>query len=290
MTQPSKAVAPDEPGLLGDTSDRDYARKLQLFNAFAGPEIRVVAESLRLEPGMSVLDAGCGTGEALHWLHRSVSPGGSVLGVDLATAHIDVARADLPAGITVLQGDLRTTAITPATLDLIWSANTINHFAEPVEILGSLVRLVRPGGRIALAQSSFLPDMFFAWDARLERVVNEAVRSYYRDRYHLSERDLTSVRSLVGLLRRAGLQKVTPKTFVIERVFPVDPSTEAYIAEAIFRDTWGGRLRPYMAGADFLELAALCDPKDPKFALRREDFHFVQTFSLVTGERPVTSE
>jgi hypothetical protein len=30
--------------------------------------------------------------------------------------------------------------------------------------------------------------------------------------------------------------------------------------------------------------AGLCDPQHPQFALRRPDFHFLQSFTLVTGE------
>ncbi|SFS19979.1 hypothetical protein SAMN05216570_4215 [Dyella sp. OK004] len=52
-------------GPLGDSAARDYSRKLQLFNAFAEPELRNAIASLELRPGMRVLDAGCGTGEAL---------------------------------------------------------------------------------------------------------------------------------------------------------------------------------------------------------------------------------
>ena len=52
-------------GLLGDTTARDYSRKLGLFNACAAPELRHAIASLALTPGMRVLDAGCGTGEAL---------------------------------------------------------------------------------------------------------------------------------------------------------------------------------------------------------------------------------
>jgi hypothetical protein len=35
---------------------------------------------------------------------------------------------------------------------------------------------------------------------------------------------------------------------------------------------------------DYAELSRACDPEDGQFALRRPDFHFLQTFSLVVGE------
>jgi len=126
--------------------------------------------------------------------------------------------------------------------------------------------------------------MYFAWDSRLELVVNEAVRRYYRDRYSLGERDLTSVRALVGVLRAANLKNVTARTFLIERMSPVDTATESYLLEVIFRDTWGERLRPYLSDDDYAELARVCDPQHSQFALRRPDFHFLQSFTLATGE------
>lgn len=168
--------------------------------------------------------------------------------------------------------------------DLVWSVNTINHLRDPIAGIEILSALLRRGGRIALGQSSLLPDMYFAWDSRLERLTNEAVRQYYRDRYRLAEHDLTAVRSLVGAVRRANLHNVQARTFVIERVSPLNAKDEAYILEVIFQGTWGERLRPYLSSEDFQELSRLCDPASPDFAFHRPDFHFLQSFTLVVGE------
>jgi len=272
------------PGLLGDTAARDYARKLELFNAFAAPEIRLAIASLTLEPGMRVLDAGCGTGEALGWLSAAVQPGGTVVGIDLSTAHVTAALANAPEGALVIQGDLQNVPLATASFDAIWSSNTFNHLRDRLAGVKAVSSLLRPGGRIALAQSALLPDMVFAWDSRLERLTDEAVRRYYRDRYGLEERDLADVRAIVGLLRSAGLCRVTARTFVIERVMPLRPQDEDYLLEAIFQKTWGTRLKPYLAEDDYEELSRLCDPQHPEFALRRPDFHFLQTFTLVVGD------
>jgi SAM-dependent methyltransferase len=272
-------------GLLGDTAARDYSRKLRLFNAFAEPELRQAIASLGLDPGACVLDAGCGTGEVLRWFADAVGPDGTVIGIDLAAAHATAARACAPAQALVLQADLLHAPLRAASFDRVWCMNTINHLHDPVAGTQLLASLLRPAGRIALCQSSLLPDMYFAWDARLERLVNEAVRQYYRDRYGVSERDLAAVRSLVGVLRRAQLRNVRAHTFAIERVFPLGAADEAYLAEAIFRDSWGARLQPYLSSDDYDELTRLCDPQHPQFALRRTDFHFLQTFTVVSGER-----
>jgi SAM-dependent methyltransferase len=278
------SASPAPIGRLGDTSERDYSWKLRLFSAFAEPELRAAITSLRLAGGMRVLDAGCGTGEALGWLAAAVAPGGLAVGVDLSTTHLDAARAALPCGALLLQGDLQRMPFTEAIFDLVWSVNTIHHLRDPLAGARTLSALLRPGGRLALGQSSLLPDMCFAWDARLERATNEAVRAYYRERYRLSEHDLAAVRGIFGLLHEAGLSRVAVRTFVIERCAPLDPQSHAWLLEAIFRGTWGERLRPYLSAADYETLTRLCDPQDRQFALWRPDFHFVQTFTLAVGE------
>jgi SAM-dependent methyltransferase len=293
MTAVWDSVTGKPTGLLGDTVARNYSHKLRLFNSFAEPELRQAIASLKLAPGMRVLDAGCGTGEALQWLCDAVAPHGAVVGIDLAAAHVSAARAGAPGRanssaqarqIIVLQADVMRPPLAPQSFDLVWSVNTINHLREPLAGVRVLAGLLCSGGRIAVGQSSLLPEMFFAWDARLERLITEAVHRYYRDRYALSERELADTRSIVGLLRRAALLNVRVQTFIIERVSPLNDADAAYFREAIFRDTWGERLRPYLSGEAFDELTALCDPRHPEFALHRQDFHFLQTFTLAVGQ------
>ena len=100
----------------------------------------------------------------------------------------------------------------------------------------------------------------------------------------LDECDLTAVRSLVGLLRQARLRHVAARTVMIERVSPLEPADEAYLLEAIFKNSWGERLRPYLSANDYVLLGRLCDPKHREFALRRADFHFLQSFTLAVGK------
>lgn len=273
-------------GLLGDTAERDYSRKLRLFNGFAAPELKLAVAGVGLAPGMRVLDAGCGTGAVLSWLQAAVEPAGLAVGIDLSAAHARAARAAAPAAAAVLQADLRRPCIAPGTFDLIWSVNTINHLRDPVAGLAALGQLLRPGGRIALAQSALVPEMYFAWDARLDRLTHQAVRRYYEARYGLEEGDLRGSRNLLGWLRGAGLRQIAVRTLVIERVSPLGKEDEAYLLEAIFRGTFGPRLRPHLPAKDYEALARLCDPRHPAFALHRADFHFLQTLTLAVGERP----
>jgi len=284
LAAPPTAATPS--GLLGDTAERDYARKLRFFNAFAAPELSEAIATLELRDGMSLLDVGCGTGETLLRLRDAAGPGAEVIGIDLSAAHVQAARETVADSITVLQGDVMTVPLPPASFDLIWSANTLNHLRDPVAALRHLTGLLRNGGRIAIGQSALLPELYFAWDSRLERLAGEAVRRYYEDRYDLGEHDLDGARNLLGWMHRAALRKLAVRTFLIERTAPLARADREYLLEAIFKGTWGERLRPYLASADYEALQRLSAPDSPDFALLRPDFHFIQTFTLMVGEKP----
>ena len=269
--------------LLGDTPQRNYARKLSLFNRFAAAELGAAVARLALAPGMRVLDAGCGTGETLQLLTAAVGPDGLAVGIDLAAAHTSAARAAAAPATLVVQGNLARPPFAAGRFDLIWCANTLNHLQDPGATLAGFRALLGGGGRIALVQSSMLPDMYFAWDERLERAVTQGVRRYYRERYGLNEEATTGIRALVGLVRAAGFSNVRADTIAIERIAPLGSADVDYLFEAIFSGTWGERLAPYLSSADYALVQKLCNPEAPEFALRRPDFHFLQTLTVVTG-------
>lgn len=273
-------------GLLGDTPERMYADKLERFNRFAEPEIRNLIERTELQPGSRVLDAGCGAGLTSGWFKQQVGPNGLVIGCDLSTPHLRAARnlnAAIEDSLAFLQCDISRPPFRDESFDLIWCANTINHLGDPVSGVRQLAATLRPGGQIALVQSGFLPDMFFAWDERLEQAVMTAVRQYYRAKYALDERDVTAMRGLLGLAQRGGLVEVTSQTVVVERTAPLSDIDREYLVQTVFNGYWGEKLRPYLTVDDWSTVQRLCDPASPDFCLDRPDFHHLQTLTMVTG-------
>ena len=267
--------------LLGDTRTRTYVDKLRLFNAFAKQELHQAIALARLHAGDHVLDVGCGTGEICAWLHEIVGAAGSVTGIDLSDAH---ARRAAFSGQTIAVADATALPFATHSFDGIWCSNTINHLRQPAEALHRMISVLKPGGIVALGQSAFLPEMMFAWDARLEQVVTTACHRYYRDKYGLDERDLTMTRNLIGVMMSAGLTIVHVQTFVIERWAPISAVDEAYFIECVFRGYWGDRVRRYLSDADWHTLQVLCDPASPEYSLRRHDFHHLQTYTVVVGK------
>jgi SAM-dependent methyltransferase len=263
---------------LGDAPSRSYAGKLERFGRFIAPELRSLFGELGLAPGAAVLDLGCGVGIATRMLAELLGQEARVVGVDLALPHLYAARA--PRAVSLVRADAAQLCFKDRTFDLIWSCNTVNHLGDPVGALRDMRGALRPGGRIVLAQSGFLPDMFFAWDAPLDDAVRRACHEYYRERYGLGVDDTARLRGLVGLIQRAGLRPGRVRTLVIERVQPLAEADRVYFEEAVFRGAWGERLRPYLAPAQWQALCDNIDPASPHYCLDREDFHHLQTLTV----------
>jgi len=266
---------------LGDAPDRSYANKLERFSRFIAPELKIAFDELGLAPGAKVLDVGCGVGFATRMLSGLLGRDAQVVGLDLSLPHLQAARGIEAIGL--VQADAARLCFRDASFDLIWSCNTINHVAEPVAALTAMRAALRPEGRVVLAQSGFLPEMYFAWDAPLDDAVRRACHQYYRQRYGLTLDDTAGVRGLVGLIRRAGLRLGRVRTLIIERVQPLSDDDRAYFSETMFEGSWGERLRPFLVPEVWQRLRRNIQRDSPDYCLDRDDFHHIQTLTLCVG-------
>jgi SAM-dependent methyltransferase len=100
-----------------------------------------------------VLDAGCGIGRHTYFAARYGAR--DVFALDLSDA-VEAARRNVGHldNVHVVQGDLLRPPFGPgqhgAGLDLIYSIGVLHHLPDPREGFRSLVRLLRPGGTIAV--------------------------------------------------------------------------------------------------------------------------------------------
>jgi SAM-dependent methyltransferase len=264
---------------LGDAPDRSYVRKLEQFARFAEPELKSIFAELALPPATVALDVGCGAGLATRWLREQLG-NGHVVGIDLSLPHLKAAQAHHRP---LVQADGGRPCFRAGTFDFIWACNTLNHLADPVEALRELRRLLGNGGRLALAQSGFLPDMFFAWDAPLEEAVRAACHRAYRERYGLELADTAGIRGLVRFMLEAGFASVSTRTHVVERLQPLRGADRDYLLHAIFEGAWGEKILPFLTPDESARLRRNCDPASPEYCLDRPDFHHVQTLTVCEG-------
>jgi len=116
-------------------------------------EVRFLIEELALEPGMRVLDVGCGPGRHAHALARN---GIAVVGIDVSERFVELARAGAPEGAVFVHGDARTMAYDgefDAVISLCQGAFGLVP-GEDDEVLRRMVAALRPGGRGAMTAFS----------------------------------------------------------------------------------------------------------------------------------------
>jgi len=120
-----------------------------------GPIGETAMAAAGLSPGERVLDVGCGCGATSIELARRVSPGGSVLGVDVSTVMLAAAReAAGRAGVEGLDfanADAQNAEFPKGGFDVAFSRFGVMFFADPPAAFANLRRALRPGGRLAFA-------------------------------------------------------------------------------------------------------------------------------------------
>jgi ubiquinone/menaquinone biosynthesis C-methylase UbiE len=117
--------------------DKSIARMVKLLNP---------------SPGGTVLDAGCGTG--VHSI-RVAKLGHKVQSVDISAVAIERAgkfaqQAGVGDRIAFEQADLTKLRFADSTFETLFSWGVVIHIPEIEKALAELVRVTRPGGRIAL--------------------------------------------------------------------------------------------------------------------------------------------
>jgi SAM-dependent methyltransferase len=130
-------------GPLWSTGPHDWAQVIE-------PQLRPIhlatMEALAPLSGLSVLDAGCGTGLALR---LAAERGARVSGLDASAVLLDVVRGQLP-GADLRVGDIEELPYDDATFGVVIAFNSIQYAFDPKTAVAELARVARPGGRVAI--------------------------------------------------------------------------------------------------------------------------------------------
>jgi ubiquinone/menaquinone biosynthesis C-methylase UbiE len=135
-----------------------------------------IALALGARPGDRLLDAGCGY---CYHAVRFVRRGLRVTGVDFSDKALESAREvlrvrGLQDRVDLRQADLRTLPFPDGSFTLISCWGVLMHIPEAERVLTELVRVLAPGGRIALMENNLHSLQVRLWDP-LVRTVKRAV-------------------------------------------------------------------------------------------------------------------
>jgi SAM-dependent methyltransferase len=113
-----------------------------------------LCDAVGAAPGMQVLDLACGTGHPALTLAARVVPGGTVTATDVAADMLAACgRVAAAAGVdlTLREMDMHAPAFADSSFDAVTLAFALMFSPDPVKVMSGVRRLLRPGGRTAVA-------------------------------------------------------------------------------------------------------------------------------------------
>lgn len=110
-----------------------------------------------------VLDAGCG--EGIDLANQASRDGVEIVGVELSKegCRISQERTARLRSASVVQGDLCQLPLKDGCFDVVYSYGVLHHLSSPREGLRELVRVLKPGARIAAYLYENFSDRSFFW-------------------------------------------------------------------------------------------------------------------------------
>lgn len=260
------------------------------------PRDSVVAaiDALDLQPGMSVLDIGCGPGVHLPLFARRIQPGGQITGLDVDPERLELGRELLAQTqeldrITLRQGDLHTLPFAKNSFDVVWMALVLHHEELPFDVVRSILPVVKPGGRLAILEGDGGGSFpLLPWPPAFELRLRAAALRADQERYDESlPYGFTGYlgRQLPALLCEAGLIEVRLRAFADVRQMPLSEWDREDIQDWIV-NSFGRRMRDYLAPRDWEALAGSVDPEHQDYLLNDPGFFLTRTWYLVTGRVP----
>jgi 2-polyprenyl-6-hydroxyphenyl methylase/3-demethylubiquinone-9 3-methyltransferase len=202
MTEPRANADPHELAKFDALASRWWdpngeSRPLHDLNP---ARLNYVAERVTLK-GARVLDVGCGGGILSEALARS---GANVIGIDLASRVLDVARLHLhESGQSVDYREIGVEALAaelPAAFDAITCMEMLEHVPDPGSVIAACATLLKPGGRLFASTLNRTPQAFIAAIAGAEYLLKLLPRGTHHHAQFIRPAELA------GALRAAGLE------------------------------------------------------------------------------------
>lgn len=254
-----------------------YAVRLQALHEALENDFRSI---VRFAPDkrLKVIDVGCGDGfftKLLAEVHSEVT------GIDSSDAYLTEAEnqcGDI-GNIRFAKGDVRSLALEDGSVDLVWSAHSMQSYPHIRQALQEFRRVLRPNGRLAVLESDNIHSVLLSWPPDLELAVRQAEHREIGD-----EDSYVSTyfpRFAMSLFEDAGFASFEREQFMITRFGPATETLSKFV-ELYLKDLLD-RLTKTLSEKMCARLSNLADPRSHEFLPRRRDFAFTSLQTLLLG-------
>ena len=161
----------------------------------------LMIEAVEPEPGLTVLDVGCGTGAPAC---RLASLGASVTGITTSAAGVAAATARAAAAglgdrARFELRDGMDNGLEDGSFDRVWVLESSHLMRDRPRLIEECARVLRPGGRLTLCDIMFLVELPFS-EVRRRRAQFDLLRRVFGDAR------MEPMDAYVGLLGGAGIE------------------------------------------------------------------------------------
>ncbi len=180
-----------------------------MFTPFAA---RLIAD-LEITPGSAVLDVACGTGVVTRFAARATGATGAVTGIDIGPPMLAVARSQPAepewAPIAYLEGSALDLPLADRSFDFATCHHGFQFFPDRVAAAQELHRVLRPGGRVAIACWTGLDEtpVFRAIRDSLQADVSAEASQMMNSPFSVPAAELTALLEAAGFTG-AGVERV----------------------------------------------------------------------------------
>jgi ubiquinone/menaquinone biosynthesis C-methylase UbiE len=132
-----------------------WRRRADRVQAIGMPVSAWMIDRLRLQPGQELLELAAGPGDTGFMAAELVQPGGSLISSDAVESMLDIARERAAAQgiehVTFKPLELEWIDLETASVDAALCRWGIMFLSDPAAAMREMRRVLRPGGRVALA-------------------------------------------------------------------------------------------------------------------------------------------